>query len=296
MLSRRVFLSSLLLALTGCGWRKTSHETTPLNELPPVPKLRQLEPGVSFGEAILPRTDGSRSKLWVYLPTPRPKGELPCILIAPAGTPLIHGNDVGEGSRPEHLPYVRAGFAVVAYDLDGIPGENPTDERLAAAIRDFKDAEFGVANARVALDFALVRLKADPKQIFVAGHSSAATLALQVAAAEPRVKKCIAYAPCVNLKARLGKGLAEIDPAIPGIQDAILAASPDKNIAAIRIPTFLFHARDDSNVPFEETARYAEALRKINPAVTFVAADSGDHYDSMIQRGIPAGIRWLKGK
>jgi hypothetical protein len=34
--------------------------------------------------------------------------------IAHAGALLYHGITLAEGDRPEHLPYVRAGFAIIA--------------------------------------------------------------------------------------------------------------------------------------------------------------------------------------
>ena len=52
----------------------------------------------------------------------------------------------------------------------------------------------GLANARTALEFALAKVpKLDAKRIYVAGHSSAATLALLFASHEPRIKACAAW-------------------------------------------------------------------------------------------------------
>src|SRR5579871_2614816 len=76
-----------------------------------------LAPGVSFTEVMLPRPKPAR--LWIYLPSPPPAGKLPCVVIAPSGSALFSGMKLQDGDRAEHLPYVRAGFAVIAYDIDG---------------------------------------------------------------------------------------------------------------------------------------------------------------------------------
>ncbi len=280
----------------GCHQTPRSRPLIAIETLPTLPKLALLEPGVEFAEIKLPRTDERKSKLWVYLPEKRPAGGLGCVLIAPAGGTLLTGTTVGEGSRPEHLPYVRAGFAVIAYDVDGDIADKPSDGEVIRGAQDFLDADFGLRNTQFAYDYAVHRLKINPKRIYTAGHSSAATIALQAA---PRVgaKACIAYAPCVDLNARVGKVLPLIDRKIPGFRQALLHYSSPDNIVNrenLRCPVFLFHARDDSNLPFNLTERYAKTLQKTNPSVTFVAADLGDHYDSMIEQGIPAGIRWLK--
>ena len=183
--------------------------------MPEMPQLgdgTELEPGVRFYEVQLPGNKvpgqaampGHSGKLWLYMPEGehRPKS-LPCILIAGAGTNLMTGMELGDADRPEHLPYVRAGFPVLAYELDGmIPDPKPTDDRAwAPYIRSYLDAEAGLVNVRVAIEFARTRVPAiDPQRFIAAGHSSAATLALLVAENEPQLSACVAYAPVVDIR------------------------------------------------------------------------------------------------
>lgn len=286
----------ILFLLSGCRSQSASNPVIPSEKLPALPALQTLEPGIQFTEVPLPRTDGRKSKLWVYLPQKRSANQkLPCVLIAGAGSSLFWGMGLGAGDRPEHLPYVREGFAVIAYELDGAVAENPGDKEIVRGAKDFQSARFGITNTEVALQYAINRLPVDPRRVYVAGHSSAATLALQVAASDLKgISACMAYAPCVDLQARIGEPLSELDRLIPGIQKELLSLSPDQNVARVHMPVLVFHARDDSNLPFAITERYAQALHAMNPLNAFVAADSGDHYDSMIEKGIPAGTRWLK--
>jgi hypothetical protein len=48
-------------------------------------------------------------------------------------------------------------------------------------------------------------------------------------------------------------------------------------------------------VPTEQVSRFAELLGRTNRNVTFVRVPTGNHYESMIQEGIPRGIEWLRG-
>jgi len=288
--------AALLTLVQGCA-PKPLPGRAPLaaSDLPVLPSGTEIAPGVRYSEVTLPGKEPMR--LGVYLPTNAGPGRLlPCVFVAPAGTPLIYGNQFGDGSRPEHLPYARAGFAVITYDIDGATPDEPTDEQIVEAARKFMSADAGIANCRQAIDYALSKVsQVDPNRIFVAGHSSAGTLALQVAQHEPRVKACVAYAPCTDVASRLGETLDALNPYAPGFKAFVLGLSPDANADKLKCPTFLFHADDDSNVPVAESARFAEKVRKTNPTLTFVRVPTGDHYESMIDQGIPRAAEWLRG-
>jgi dipeptidyl aminopeptidase/acylaminoacyl peptidase len=291
-------LATVLLGSWGC--QRGEPAAPNLEKAPEVKAGRTLTKGITFQEILVPRKRGGNNRLWVYLPEPRPKGKLPCVLIAPAGTPLIYGNElgsIGDGDQPEHLPYVRAGFAVVAYEIDGpVRSENPTDAEIVRAATAFKAADAGVANTRATMDYVLAKMPfIDPNRLYTAGHSSAATLALLAAASDSRIKGCVAYAPCTDVDERLNETSDALNSVIPGFKKFIAESSPKNKAAKLQCPVFLFHANDDSNVPVTETIAFAEQVKRTNPKVTLVRVPSGNHYDSMITQGIPAGIRWLEG-
>lgn len=241
-----------------------------------------------------------RRRFDVYLPEGNhPDGSLPGVLIAPAGSNMLQGMDVGSGDRPEHLPYAKAGFAVVAYSLDGFfeGGQPTTDADVVRGYNEFRAADAGLANTRMALDFVLARLpQVDPRRISVAGHSSAGTLALLAAAREPRLRACVAYAACSDLEEHLAAALR--DPALPRVltdlPNFIRQSSPRTQIATLHCPVLLFHADDDSVAPVGMSIRYASEAKTLGKQVELIRVPHGDHYESMIHEGIPTGIRWLQ--
>ena len=135
---------------------------------------------------------GLPMRVRLYLPTGQhPPHSLPCVFIAPAGTRLLHGSALGEADSPEHLPYARAGFAVLAYELSGdLPNDSGgalTFNQLKSPVQQFMAADGGLANARAAVDFVLAKVpEVNPAQLYAAGHSSAATMALDAAAMDHR--------------------------------------------------------------------------------------------------------------
>jgi dipeptidyl aminopeptidase/acylaminoacyl peptidase len=258
-----------------------------------VAATREIAPGVELQEVTLE----SGRKLWIYVPKAASGQKVGCVFVAPAGSPMVHGIDLSDGDRPEHLPYAQAGYAVVAYEVSGAPSSESDDELFKGA-REFKEAEGGVADARAAIDYAIAHVpNIDKERLYTSGHSSAGTISLLVAAREPRVKGCIAFAavPFVDrdVDARL---LDALETKIPGFTDFIRSTSPSNNVARIKCPVFLFHAEDDATVSVSDALRFATDLRKVNKDATFVTVASGGHYDSMIIEGIPKAIEWLKGR
>jgi dienelactone hydrolase len=266
----------------------------------------EIEPGVMLREVKLGPAKpplgsppGHGGKLWLYLPAGEhaPKS-LPCILIAGAGSDLVTGMDLGDGDRPEHLPYVRAGFAVLAFELDGVPEDrrNPTDLDMGRSMFQFLAARSGLVNANVALEYVLRKVpEVDPSRITAAGHSSAGTLALLFAEHEPRLKACVAFAPAIDLEKRFGpQAVAQLKGM--GVGDLVVSNSPKNRADRLQAPLFLFHARDDSNVPVEDSEAFAALLQAKGKPVTLDLVPTGEHYDSMINEGIPHAIAWLKGQ
>ncbi len=264
---------------------------------PALGPARVVEPGVRLHEVFLRAGDPS-SKVWVYLPE-NASPKLPCVLIAPAGSIMVTGMELGDGDRPEHLPYIKAGFAVIAYAISGHcdtgPSGAPARAALVPAATAFKDAGAGVVNARQALDFGLARVpQIDARRVYSAGHSSAATLSLLLAEKEPRIAACVAYAPVTDVVQRVQPLLRSLSAAIPGFTEFISDHSPQTHAHLLKCPLFIFHARDDNVVPFGQTERFVQKVQSVNPRVKFVAVNRGGHHQSMIDQGIPQAIRWLQ--
>jgi dienelactone hydrolase len=293
-------------------------------EMPAVfPELgapQKLEEGVLFYEvklrpAILPPRPGHSGTLWLYLPEtkkgrPDPKS-LPCIMIAPAGSDCLTGMNLDKGDParlnpgdpPEHLPYVKAGFAVLAFDLDG-PDPNPpanlnqrkTQIPPLAEMGMFFRARAGLVNGKIAKEFLNRRVpEVDPDRLYVAGHSSAATFALLFTEHDRDIKGCVAYAPAVDLREYLGRRVMGVRNR--GFEELITRCSPHVEEARLNCPVFLFQSRKDQFIPYEESEGLAERLASQHKPVTLKLVDDDDkdhHYEPMIKQGIPAGIAWLK--
>ena len=183
-------------------------------EFPELPEFVEGGSGVKVGQFRLSgEGPGQNMQMRIYLPMgEHDPGSLSCVLVAPAGTNLLQGSDIGElnasAYHKEALPYALAGMAVVFYSIDGEhePGSGSDDmeemRQMAVAYKKFKQAGAGVVNGRNALEFVLAKMPmVNRDRIYSAGHSSAGTLSLLLAAHEPRLKGCIAYAPAADVEA-----------------------------------------------------------------------------------------------
>lgn len=237
--------------------------------------------------------------VWIYLPDVPGAAKLPCVLIAPAGSAGVFGMDLVLDDRPEHLPWLAAGFIVVAYTLDGHvrDKEQSTLKQWVPAIRQYFQAEGGLKNARAALDYAIAKVpRLDPTRVVAAGHSSAATVALHLAANEPRIKACVAFAPEVEILTDLTAHgyTAELERLHPGFTEAATRLSPHREAERLVCPLFLFAAEDDTTVSVPAMKELAAKVKVRNRRVEVVLVPRGGHYDSMLDPGLPRAIAWVR--
>ncbi len=233
-------------------------------------------------------------RLMVYRPDSLIEGDkVPCIIIGGAGSRPFEGMLLGDGDQPEHLPYVHAGYVVVAFDIDGAMDSDGVD---VASYERFRSAQGGLINARNAFEYARTQLPmVDPQKIFIAGHSSAGTLALLFAEHETRLAGAIAYAPLVDKTKGVPVMLIRLlSQTLPDLPEFLIRTSPSTHEAQLSCPLFLFHAEDDSNVSIVDSKAFVERIRTMGKSVEFKTATTGDHYDSMIDEGIPSALEWIK--
>jgi dipeptidyl aminopeptidase/acylaminoacyl peptidase len=258
---------------------------------------RELANGVTVRELELDRL-GTPMTVWVYRPAASAAGRRPVVLIAAAGTPLIWGMKLSDGDRAEHVPWAEHGYVVVAYSLDGPVEDREDAGAIEVGVRAFIRANTGLDNARAAVELALaIEPRADPERVYAVGHSSAATLALRVGAELPRVKAIVAFNPVADVDAHVMPFLDPIRQMEPLAPARLHASSPIAHVAALRQkPVFLFHSTDDAVVPVAESEKLAEALKPLASTTRVVIVPTGDHYHSMLERGLPAAIAWLDAR
>ena len=154
-------------------------------------------------------------------------------------------------------------------------------------------ADGGIADGRRALDYALENIpEIDPNRIIAAGHSSAATIALQLARGESRVTACVAYAPCADTASWLKAELPQLEATAPGFDAFIRRTSPLQHASDLKKPCFLFLAADDDVIDLQAAREFARRAAGSNLS----EGSSGGHYDSMIADGIPRALKWLEEK
>jgi dienelactone hydrolase len=291
--------------MSGCnmslesGAESGSAATVPAKAVfPDLPAGQEIRPGIMMHEVVL--KSGEMGKVWIYLPKQPAAEKLPCVLIAPAGSYGFRGMKLSESDQPEHFPYVFAGMAVVAYALDGHVEDMRNEAQLSVGVQAYMASEAGLRNASSAIDYVQQKVPSiDMNRIFAVGHSSAATIAMSVAAREPRIRGCVAYAPgWTDLKAQLHPEVIRYISANFADGEAFLSrASPNSYVTQFPKPLLLFHANDDSTVALSQTANFYDELQRKNAVdASFVSVNSGGHYESMIQEGIPAAILWMRAR
>ena len=113
-----------LVATLGISQIFNSVEQKPLTyidvkQLPGLGTIKN-DPDVMVYQVAFPR--GTHvSRLLVFLPTKSAKPKLPCVFVAPSATAPLYGQTIDEETVVywHYINYANAGYAVIAYDIDG---------------------------------------------------------------------------------------------------------------------------------------------------------------------------------
>lgn len=220
----------------------------------------------------------------------------PCVIIAPAGSNLLSGRDLGGGDHPEALPWAQAGYVVVQVALPGAMAdeEEITNAEIKRTFAAFSAARAGLGCIEQVLAYVKQELpEVDPKRIATVGHSSAGTLALLAAESNPEIKACVAFAPCTDVAEFHRFNVIFLDFIIPSVRTFCRDSSPINHIDRLQCPVFYFQAEDDPVTRLDRATRFVDAAKEKKKRVDFVRVKSGGHYRSMIDQGIPRAIQWL---
>lgn len=292
--------------ILGEGDGPIEYAEVPIPSFPDLGAPRQIFPsGVEMFVVDLGTTNDANSapgfgmKMQIYRPAnAQPNQSLPCVLVAPAGTNLLVGNALDSADyHDETLPYAESGIVTIFYSLDGGIGdmETATDAKLARGYKKFLNARAGIINGRNALEFALAKLpEVDPSQFYTAGHSSAGTVSLLLAAHDKRIAGCIAYAPCSNVELFLAELLEQPSAGLllPGVKNFTHRTNPLNHASRLTCPLFLFHAADDQVTPIANSRSFAQVVGTSDKE--FMQVPNGGHYQPMVDQGIPAAIDRIK--
>lgn len=185
---------------------------------------------------------------------------------------FIHGGAWSGGSAAEYSflaqPFLDAGIIVVIPDFTTVQEVNGSLEPMAAQVR----------NA-IAFTFRMARsLGANPKQIYIAGHSSGAHLA---AVALTTDWSSMDLKPDLLKGAILCSGMYDLKPVrlssrskyIMFTDDMEESMSPQRNLKELSAPILLAYGLKESPEFKRQTIEFAAALRKARKKVDLITED-----------------------
>ncbi|MGA2497285.1 MAG: hypothetical protein ABSH20_06070, partial [Tepidisphaeraceae bacterium] len=177
----------------------------------------------------------------------------------------LPGSRLSEDQREEHLALVKADFAVIAYDVEGaVPRADAVGPAMVGPLVQFMAADGGVADARLAIEYALRHVpEADPSRLYATGAGSSGTVALLLALDEPRIRGCAVRAPIVDLAGPLAPYKDRLNEMVQDAGSFLADHSPCNRIASATSPIWVFHAEDDADVPIAASYRLSQGSDKV---------------------------------
>ena len=297
-----------LLGVAGCGLKlpevkPVEYERFDLSEVslpssPPRPRGVQItdyavEYTVDLGAAE--GTPGHNSEVRVVLPSPLPAGKLPTLVVNGAGAYLFSGMVLADEDIEPMLPYVKQGFAVLAYETDGCQPSferDPSPSDIASMTRAYVASKGGLVNAKRALDYGLERFpELDPEQLYAIGHSSGGKQALLLAAHDDRIQGCVAFAPACRMDFPSTMTVARIGGPDSGtLTREVNRSMPIAHAKVTKVPLLLVYSPSDRITRPDEVLSYAQA---VGPTAKAVPVKCGGH-GSVPDAGFPFAMIWLR--
>ncbi len=279
-----------------------------VNQLPGLGTIHN-DPEVMQYQVVFPRGIYP-SKFIVFLPTHPAKPKLPCIFVAASGTEPsapFAGRTLEEMNTGDFVKYAKAGYAVIAYDVDGAVGDINVINRaesfdarqkqiLIYLIKAYKASDAGVLNAKLAIDYAVARIpQIDPNAMYTAGTGSGGTISLMVAATDKRIKAAIAFSPVTTLPGQYSTLVETVSKSVPGYKEFIDRSSPHNNIDKMTKPIFIFHDDRLTTISLADTTNFVELVKKNNSSVFFTHELDRDFRtgDDMLSSSLKQSIEWL---
>ncbi|QGJ72394.1 Hypothetical protein PBC10988_41150 [Planctomycetales bacterium 10988] len=255
-------------------------------------------------------------EIWIYLPHRVDRDKpLSCVYIPASDMTYMHGSRLKPKHRAEHLPFVEAGFAVIAFSVSGqvpevyqdqitptwLDQSLPPGDWLSEVYAEYSKVNYGLHNAEIAKLFAEKNLpKIDEKQQYTVGFGFAANLAFAIAK-EQRLRGCLLYSPTLSLQDRI-RGLDSIVELLDKVEDFDSKVThpysdldPMESLTSYGIPgTYLYVSPDDPAATPSFIDPFVKKMRKDNRQITFKLASAPGNQAELFDKAIPEGVEFLQ--
>jgi|GEM_PF-162004 len=238
------------------------------------PQLNSIALGEERAVSFLAR-DGTSVPAYLTLPPGKPAKNLPAIV-------LPHG---GPASRDEWgfdwLPqfFAASGYAVIQPNYRGSAGYGEKWFKRNG----FKDWQAAIGDVNDAAGWLAAQGIADKGRIAIFGWSYGGYAALQANVLDPGLyKAAIAVAPVTDFgmlrdRANDRSSAYVLERDYIGTGDHLIAGSPARQAARIKVPVLLFHGDRDTNVEIAQSRAMRDALLRANVEHQLIVYAGLDH-------------------
>ena len=219
-------------------------------------------------------------RAWLFTPRGSENTPTAAVLRLPAGGNLFRPAVLGLGTVPEVEPYVTAGYVTMVMSFRGTLDNGGS----------FNESHGGLDDVLAALEFLKKQPEVDPKNIFVAGHSSAASLTLRLAQVSEVPRAVAAFSGVTDWTEGYKDKLESVSEET---KKFLTESSPITNAGETKCPVLLTHGTGDRMVPYSHGEAMAAKLKELKKPHEFVSIPQGDHYYSMLRAGIPLSLAYF---
>ena len=245
---------------------------------------------------------GEPSNLTLYVPNgPHADHSLPCVLLSASKEDPLEGRTITENEINEAGVFIRGGFAVMLYSTSRW-AFNARPRNVTSCVTEFIQSDGGMHFARSAVNFLAAKaVMIDMNRLYAVGQGGSATIALNLAAIDPRIRAVATFSPVCDVAQEIGMPLEDVELRVKlnGIEAFTKRTSPVNRVSELQCPVLVLTGGEYGNSD-EASARasgikaFTAAMQAARKSIT-VAAVKGEkirNYDLDVV--MPQMLEWLK--
>lgn len=279
-------------------------EPTPLPARTEFPELGDpdVQGATSYGVDLRGQFQGEPAGLVLYVPNgTHADHSLPCVLISAAREDPLEGRTFTEVEIKEAAVFINAGFAVMLYGTSRW-SLNIRPQSVTSSVEEFMQSDGGMHFARSAVNFLAAKaVMVDMNRLYAVGQGGSATIALNLAANDARIRAVATFAPVCDIAREIGTPIQEFGMRVKlnGVEAFANRTSPVNRVNELKCPVLVLNGGEYGGI--DETSGRAVGIKAFVAAmqaagkpitVAAVKAEKTRFYD--VEVVMPQMVEWLK--
>ena len=256
----------------------------------------------TYSHSLAGEFQGEPAGITLFVPNgTHPDHSLACVLMTADRDDPLEGRTVTEAESNAAGVFVSKGFAVLLYDTSRW-ALNTRPQSVTSCVSEFMMTEGGMQQARTALNFLADRaVMVDMNRVYAVGLRGSATIALNLAAMDPRIRAVATYLPVCDVSQGISEPILDVGKRLKlnGIEEFVKRISPINHVSELKCRVLVLTSGEGGDVappPNRDggISAFTAAMQAAGKPITVTAAIGEKTKRYELDVVLPQMFEWLK--